>query len=60
MRASKQLVSGRLRRTGYRGVAQRLRARLRKHSKTAAPRSSAGHSAGGAPIFDRTHLPDRI
>ena len=58
-RASRRLVSRRLQRTGYRGLAQRLRVRLRTQSKTAGMRRSEGRGDGGAPIFDRTHLPDR-
>ena len=59
MRANKRVVAGRLRRTGCRGVAQRLRARLRKRSKTAGPRSSGGGGDADVPIFDRTHLRDK-
>ena len=56
---SLQLVSGRLRRTGCRGVAQPLRARLLKHSKTAGPRSTGGCGDADLPIFDRTHLREK-
>ena len=59
MRANKRVVAGRLRRTGCRGVARRLRARLRNRSKTAGPRSSGGGGDADVPIFDRTHLRDK-
>ena len=49
-------VAEQLQRTGCRGVAQLLRGRHRKRSKTAAPQSSGGHGAGGASNFDQTHL----
>ena len=59
MRANKRVVSGRMRRTGCRGVAQQLRAHLRKRSQTAGPRRSECFGDGDPPIFDQTHLPDR-
>ena len=60
MRTKRVGRAGGLRRTECRGDAQRLRARLRKRSRTADPRRSEGCGDGGASIFDRTHLPDRI
>ena len=58
-RASKWLVSGRLRRTRLRGVARRVRVRHRTRPMKVGPRMSDGFANGGCPIMGRTRLPDR-